>query len=57
MKHLLIVFEHGPGISDTAAPRFGQEGHPMAIVNRGFAKAHSVIFGETAPTSRGAHHG
>lgn len=34
MKHPIIVFGHGPGISDAVARRFGKAGHPVAIVAR-----------------------
>jgi NADP-dependent 3-hydroxy acid dehydrogenase YdfG len=33
-KGTVVVAGHGPGISDAVARKFGQEGHPVAIVAR-----------------------
>lgn len=43
MKPTLVVFGHGPGISDAVARRFGREGHPVALVARNAARLAAAV--------------
>jgi NADP-dependent 3-hydroxy acid dehydrogenase YdfG len=43
MKRAIIVCGHGPGISDAVARKFGQEGHPVAIVARNAERLSAAV--------------